>query len=392
MVTAPGRNARFGSEPSRMPPGQLPDLPAIANVDDIPSPALIVFHERLAANCDRMVDIAGAVERLRPHVKTSKMPEVVGLLMERGVGKVKCATIAEAEMCAGLGVADVLLAYPVVGPTAIRLIQLARTFPETTFRTIADDAGAVDALSSQVAAWLPGRTIDVLVDLDTGMHRTGIAPGDAAMDLARRISTAPGLTFGGLHAYDGHIRDTDPTVRAANAEAAHAPVVALRARLEEAGIPVRRVVSSGTPTFAIHARRGDVECGPGTTTLWDASSAYAFPDLGFACAAAVLGRVVSKPGTGRLCLDLGHKAVASEMPHPRMVIPRLGPFEMVGHSEEHLVVETDRADAFPVGAVLPAIPWHICPTVALHAEAVIVEDGRAVRFAPVVARARRLAT
>ncbi|MFM7322595.1 MAG: D-TA family PLP-dependent enzyme [Armatimonadota bacterium] len=375
-----------------MPSGNLPDLPDIANASDIPSPALIVFHERLVANLDRMVEIAGDVDRLRPHVKTSKMPEVVELLRRRGVDKVKCATIAEAEMCAGLGVPDVLLSYPVVGPNVVRLLQLARTFPETTFRTIADDAGAVDALSVQAAAWLPGRTIDVLVDLDTGMHRTGVVPGDAAAALARRIAGSPGLTFGGLHAYDGQFRESDPVLRAAGAEAAHASVVALRTRLESEGIRVSRVVSSGTPTFAIHARRGDVECGPGTTTLWDASSAVAFPDLGFVCAAAVLGRVVSKPGPGRLCLDLGHKAVASEMPHPRMVIPSLGPFEMVGHSEEHLVVATDRADAFPVGAVLPAIPWHICPTVALHAEAVIVEDGRATRFAPVVARARRLTT
>jgi len=375
-----------------MPAGASPDFPAIENIDDIPSPALIVFQERLEANLDRMVAIAGSVDRLRPHVKTTKMPEVVRLLQARGVRKVKCATIAEAEMCAGLGVEDVLLAYPVVGPGVVRLVQLVRTFPETTFRTIADDPGAVADLSAAMAAWLPGRRLDVLVDLDTGMGRTGIAPGDDAVALARAIAEAPGLSLGGLHAYDGHIRDSDPDARAAAAEAAHAEVVALRSRLDAEGLPVERVVASGTPTFAIHARRGDVECGPGTTTLWDASSQAAFSDLGFVQAAAVLCRVVSRPGTDRLCLDCGHKAVASEMPNPRVVIDALGPVEWVAHSEEHLVARTPRASEFPVGTALLAAPWHICPTVALHAEAVVVEAGRATRFSPVVARARRLTT
>jgi len=112
--------------------------------------------------------------------------------------------------------------------------------------------------------------------------------------------------------------------------------------------------------------------------------------LDFLPAALVLTRVVSKPTPNRLCLDLGHKAIASEMPHPRVVFLNLSDVNAVAHNEEHLVVETVNADAFKVGDCLYAIPWHICPTVALHSEAVVVENGRATQHWKIVGRERKL--
>jgi len=104
----------------------------------------------------------------------------------------------------------------------------------------------------------------------------------------------------------------------------------------------------------------------------------------------LLARVVSHPAPGRLCLDLGHKAVASEMPHPRVQIFGLEDAAFPMHSEEHLVVKTPRAAEFPVGTVVYALPRHVCPTVALHEEAVVVRDGRAVDRWHVAARTRRI--
>jgi D-serine deaminase-like pyridoxal phosphate-dependent protein len=124
--------------------------------------------------------------------------------------------------------------------------------------------------------------------------------------------------------------------------------------------------------------------------LWDAGYARLLPDMNYEFAALVLTRVVSKPGTRRLCLDLGHKAIASEGPHPRVIFPKLEDAAAVSHSEEHLVLETDRAGEFRVGDCLYGIPWHICPTVALHDEAIVVRDGRATETWKVLARARRL--
>jgi D-serine deaminase-like pyridoxal phosphate-dependent protein len=126
--------------------------------------------------------------------------------------------------------------------------------------------------------------------------------------------------------------------------------------------------------------------------LWDAGYATKLPDMNFLPAALLLTRVVSKPGANRLCLDLGHKAVASENPHPRVEFLDLPDAKAVMHSEEHLVVETARAGQFPVGTCLYGIPWHICPTVALYSEAVVVRNGRAQAQWAIVARARKLTT
>src|SRR5438093_3143299 len=232
--------------------------------------------------------------------------------------------------------------------------------------------------------------IEVLLDLDIGQHRTGVEPGSKAVELYRLIESLRGLKPGGLHAYDGHIHDTDVTTRMKNCEGAFAPVAALRQQLEKAGCCVARIVSGGTPTFAMHARRPDVECSPGTCVFWDAGYGTNLPDLDFVPAALILTRIVSKPTANRLCLDLGHKAIASEMPHPRVQFLNLAGAKAVAHNEEHLVVETERAGEFVVGDCLYGIPWHICPTVALHSEAVVVEDGTATQRWKIVARERRL--
>jgi D-serine deaminase-like pyridoxal phosphate-dependent protein len=363
----------------------------IVNEADIASPALLVYPERIARNIDRMIAAAGGVDRLRPHVKTHKMPALVGMQLERGIGKFKVATIAEAEMAATAGGRDVLLAYPAVGPAARRIAALAANHPHVVFRAIADSAVGIADLSA--AATAAGVTLDVLLDLDVGFGRTGIAPGREAAALYGRIATSAGLTAGGLHAYDGHLRDTDHARLVAAVEAAFAPVWRLRDELRAAGLDVPRTVVSGTPTFAILAGRegvGPLEVGAGTTVLWDAGQAEISPDLDFLPAAVLLSRVVSKPGAGRLCLDLGHKAVASEMPHPRMTLLGVDRPTFPIHSEEHLVVETPRAADYAVGDVLYAVPRHVCPTVALHDEAVVVRAGRAVDRWPVQARTRRI--
>ncbi len=360
----------------------------VENVAEIPSPALLVYPDRVEENIRRMIALAGGVARLRPHIKTHKLAEVLRLQLAHGITKFKCATIAEAEMAAGAGAGDILLAYQPVGPNVDRLLALVTQFPAVQFSCVADNAASIHALS-EAAAHASAR-LEVLIDLDLGQHRTGIVPGAAAFNLYRLLASLPGLTPGGLHAYDGHIADTDVAERTAACEAAFALVQELRRQLEQSALPVPRVVAGGTPTFPMHARRAEVECSPGTCVFWDAGYARKLPDLEFLPAALLLTRVVSKPTATRLCLDLGHKAVASEMPHPRVVFPELADAVPVVHSEEHLVLETPRADAFAVGDALFGIPWHICPTVALHAEAAIIKNGRAEAYWRIIARERRL--
>ena len=150
------------------------------------------------------------------------------------------------------------------------------------------------------------------------------------------------------------------------------------------------IIAGGSPTFPIHARRSGVELSPGTTVFWDAGYGTKLPDLPFEPAAFLITRVVSRPAPDCLCLDLGHKAVSAEMAPPRAVFPSLPDAEAVSHSEEHLVIRTARAAEFQIGDVLYAIPWHVCPTVALHQEAWLVREGKAVERWTVEARARRI--
>ncbi|HEY3861218.1 MAG TPA: D-TA family PLP-dependent enzyme [Verrucomicrobiae bacterium] len=358
------------------------DLPAV------PSPCLLLGLEPIERNLQTMLAIAGSPARLRPHVKTHKLGWLVQRQIALGINSFKCATIAEAEMCAQAGAPDVLIAFQMVGPNVERLLALQVKFPGTTFSTIVDDPGAVEALES--AARAAGVRINVLVDLDLGQHRTGIPPGPAAVELYKKLAASRSLGAGGLHAYDGHLSQSDPVERAAACAEAFAPVAALRDELLALGLRVPLVVAGGTPTFPIHAKRENVQCSPGTVVLWDASYANKLHDLNFQPAAVLLTRVVSKPGGHRLCLDLGHKAVASEMPHPRVVFPDLPDAQFVTHSEEHLVVETAAASRFPVGAALAGVPWHVCPTVALHAEAVLIDHGQVAGQSRIDARVRKI--
>ncbi|MFO1500324.1 MAG: D-TA family PLP-dependent enzyme [Verrucomicrobiota bacterium] len=360
----------------------------IANVEEVPSPALLLYPDRIEENIRRMIALADGVSSLRPHVKTHKLPELVRMQMAQGISRFKTATIAETEMVASCGAAEVLLAYQPVGPNVRRLLELKRRFPATRLGALVDDPAALRHLAD---AFGPANLIlDVWLDVDCGMHRTGIAPGPAAVELYQEMGRLPGINPTGLHAYDGHLHDSDPTLRQRRCEEAFAPVLQLQRALTSPGGPGPRLIAAGTPTFPCHARRSGVECSPGTCVLWDAGYSTKLPDLDFLHAALVLTRVVSRPGPDRLCLDLGHKAIASENPHPRVHFLGHPEAKAVMHSEEHLVIEMPGAARYAVGDCLYGVPWHICPTVALHAEAVTVKHGRAEARWQIRARQRSL--
>jgi D-serine deaminase-like pyridoxal phosphate-dependent protein len=360
----------------------------ILNEADIPSPALLIFRDVAEANIRRMLEIAGGPERLWPHVKTHKLEPLVKMQLNLGISKFKCATVAEAEMCAKAGASAVLLAMQPVGPAVQRLTALIQRYPQTAFSTIADAEAPVRALGE--AAQKSAIKISVLLDVDCGMGRTGIAPGEKAARLYQILAATPGLRAAGLHAYDGHMHESDPAVRKEQCDGAFASVLELREKLRKMGLEVPRLVAGGTPSFSIHARYPDRELSPGTCVLWDFGYGDRFQDLPFQQAAFLLTRVVSKPGAGKLCLDLGHKAVAAENPHPRVRFPVLPDAQAILQSEEHLVIETAQAGALEAGQCLYGIPRHVCPTVALYNEAWAVDSGVARECWTVTARGRRI--
>lgn len=345
------------------------------------SPSLVFFPELIRRNIGRVIEMAGNGSRLRPHVKTHKTREIATLLLNAGVKKHKCATIAEAEMLATIETPDVLIAYPLVGPNLGRLVQLIRKFPGTAFSTLIDHPDATRALSAAVAG--AGVKVGVILDLDVGQHRTGIAVGEAALSLYELAGSLPGLTLNGFQLYDGHNNQPDRSAREAGVRDFLAPVLDLQAKAKAKGLSVPRLVCGGTPSFPVYAGMTDlpdIECSPGTFVLHDAGYGPKYPDLaGITPAAVLVTRVVSRPTVDRVTLDLGTKAVAADpLLEKRVALLDFPEYKTVGHNEEHLIVETAGADKFKPGDLVYALPGHICPTVALHKEALVADGGKIV--------------
>lgn len=352
----------------------------------LPSPSLVIDLPRVHKNIATMIRLAGSPDRLWPHIKTAKMPAVAKLYIENVIRRFKCATLAEAEMLAQAGATTVVVAYPLVGPNPLRLVQLACMNPETEFVAVVETASGAAALDDALGQVGASFTLGVLIDLDVGMHRTGI-PAEEADALAEAIRQRSRLRLLGVHVYDGHLGS--PAELDEQVAAAFEPVQRLLDRWELAGFEPPIVLCGGSLTMTAHAEFPRRQLSPGTTVFWDAGYSHRFPDLPFQVAAVLLTRVVSVHDR-RVTFDLGTKAVASEMPQPRAEFPVLADAKLIMHSEEHLVVETPSATNLRPGMGLLAIPWHICPTVALHREAIVVENHRVVDRWAIPASARTL--
>jgi D-serine deaminase-like pyridoxal phosphate-dependent protein len=220
-----------------------------------------------------------------------------------------------------------------------------------------------------------------------------VPAGPAARKLYEQIATTKGLVPVGFHLYDGHNHQTNVAERRDAVLAAWNPAKALRNELVQAGFSVPRIVAGGTGSFPIFAAIDDpaIELSPGTIVFNDWGYSEMFPDLKFTPAALLLTRVVSRPTSERVTLDLGYKAVASDPPAGnRLRFIDLPDAKAVLQNEEHLVIETPHAPRFQPGDELLAMPRHVCPTCALHKHVYVVSSGRLVATWQVAARDRIL--
>ncbi|GAB2534801.1 D-TA family PLP-dependent enzyme [Spirosoma aerophilum] len=347
----------------------------INDIDQLDTPALVIYPDRVKQNIAFLIKGVDKVSRLRPHVKTNKSREACQLMLDAGITKFKCATIAEAEMLAMIGAPDVLLAYQPNEAKMHRLLSLMNAYPETKFSCLVDNLATAGKLSELAIAF--DQVVPVYIDLNVGMNRTGIAPGGAVLTLYAELDTLPGVQPVGLHAYDGHLRDPDITVRTTQCDAAFWPVQLVSETLTSQGYTKPVLVVGGSPTFPIHAKRPEVECSPGTFIYWDRGYQSVLTEQPFLTAALVVSRVISLPDATKVCLDLGHKSVAAEGDLAQRVTFLNAPeLKAIGQSEEHLVVEAPTGHSYQVGDVLYGLPNHICPTVALYERGYSIEDGR----------------
>jgi D-serine deaminase-like pyridoxal phosphate-dependent protein len=347
----------------------------ISDIEKLDTPALVVYPGRVKQNIGLLKGMIDNVSRLRPHIKTYKNKEATLLMLGAGIKKFKCATIAEAEMLAACKVPDVLLAYQPVGPKLKRFVQLVLSFPGTKFSCLVDNIGAAVEISA--VAIKNKIQIPVYIDLNVGMNRTGIVPGNAALQLYIDCDLLPGVKPVGLHAYDGHLHNADINIRREECDACFEPVSKLQSELIQKGYPEPIIVAGGSPTFPIHAKRKNIECSPGTFVYWDKGYQTELPEQPFLTAALVISRVISLPDETKVCLDLGHKSVAAEKELGKRVYFLNAPdLVMMGQSEEHLVVEAGKGHKYKVGDILYGLSYHICPTVALYERAIIIENNK----------------
>jgi D-serine deaminase-like pyridoxal phosphate-dependent protein len=340
-------------------------------------------------NIRQLVRMVADVKQLRPHIKTHKTREGCELMMAAGINKFKCATIAEAELLGICGAGDVLLAYQPVGPKVKRFIAVIKKYPATKYSCLTDNADAATQMAENFAA--AGLTVPVYLDLNVGQNRTGIAPGEGALQLYTHCSQLKGIRPVGLHAYDGHIRASDMTARTEACNKAFALVTNLRDQLVKMKHPEPAIVAGGSPTFPIHAKREKMDCSPGTFIFWDKGYSDLCPEQPFQPAAILITRVISLPAPGLICLDLGHKSVAAENEiTKRAYFPQAPELKPTGQSEEHLVLEAGPGHTFKVGDILYGIPFHICPTVALHERAFTIENGKHSGEWKIIARDRSI--
>lgn len=353
--------------------------PALVN-----SPGIIVHEERMLQNIQHLLHICPDTELIRPHVKTHKSAEVTTILMQHGIRKFKCSTIAEADMLASAGATDILLAYQPDQQKASRLASLSRCFPTTRFSCLVDNATSARIIAENSS----GIAVGVYIDVNVGMNRTGVKPAGVP-NIFHIIKQYDNLEFSGLHIYDGHIHDNDPAIREARATEVLHIARQLQSIMETENGKKATLVMGGSTTFNFYAKENDIEVSPGTFIFWDEGYSRMMPELPFKPAAILLSRIVSIVDERTVCIDLGYKSIACENPlTKRLVFADHADAQPRFQNEEHLVVDVPDSSLYRVGDPWYVIPYHICPTVSMHNELNIAVNHTIERKWKVTARDR----
>jgi D-serine deaminase-like pyridoxal phosphate-dependent protein len=349
----------------------------------IDTPALLLDHDRLARNVERMAAFAaGGPAKLRPHAKTHKCVQIAALQLAAGAVGITCAKVGEAEALADGGITDILIANEIVGPIKIaRLVALARRCALTV---AVDDPGNVAQLSAAAAG---GVTIRCYVEVDIGMARCGVADGRAALALARLVDESPGLVFGGLQTYEGHLQNVTPLAdRVARAEHDLGLARAAKEAVEAGGLAVAEVSGGGTGTHMVTGRLPwvtELQCGSYATM--DAQY-RAVGGADFENALTVLATVISRPRPDRAVIDAGLKAVTPEFGDPTVLVDGA---RWLDFSEEHgALAVSGAARGLAVGDKIALVPRHGCTTVNLYDQFHVMRAGRLIDLWAVAGRGR----
>jgi D-serine deaminase-like pyridoxal phosphate-dependent protein len=358
-------------------------------IDELETPAVVVDLDVVERNIAAMAARARRHGvRLRPHAKTHKLPEIGRLQLAAGAAGIALAKTSEAEVFVRAGFEDVFVAYPVVGhDKGRRLLELS---DRARLAAGVDSEEGARTLSEVFAP--AGRTLEVLLKVDVGLHRAGVAP-EAVVDVGRRIAALRGLRLRGVFTHAGHayLAETPGEVAEVGRHEGRTLAAAARA-LREAGIPAEEVSVGSTPT-APHAmaEAGVTECRPGNYVYHDASQVGLGTCTIEDCAMTVLATVVSVPAPDRAVLDAGSKTLSTDPLRPRAggygwILGRRSRLDRL--SEEHGVVAVEPGESFRVGERVRVLPNHACVVSNLHDAIVAVRGERIEAELPVAARGR----
>jgi D-serine deaminase-like pyridoxal phosphate-dependent protein len=346
-------------------------------VSTLESPQLLLDLDIVDANLRRM--LANCRVDVRVHFKSLKCTGLARHLAANGVRGFLCAKLNEAEALADAGISDLFVANQIIGP--VKLGRLAELALRAKVRVCVDDPGNVVEMAR--AAQAARAEIGVLVEVDIGMGRCGVAPGEATLDLARHVASQPGLRFLGLQGYDGHLQMLpDVNERRSKCLEGLAQLIATRRLLERHGVPVEVVTGAGTGTWEfVAAQEGITEIQPGSFLLMDCAYHAVRPEFG--CALSILAAVISRR-PGRYILDAGSKAISRDFGTP--VIKGRPADRVVKLSEEHAVVDAD--EPVNLGDLREVLPAHCCATMNLHRQCVAVRGGSVEAAWPIEASGR----
>lgn len=339
------------------------------HVSDIDTPALVVDLDIMERNLCRVAEYAkGHGLRLRPHTKTHKSPLLGRRQLDAGAVGLTVAKTSEAEVMLGAQPQDLLIAYPIVGRAKMeRLTSLAR---RTRVTVSLDSLEAARDISE--AARAAQVEVGVLAEVDVGLGRVGVTPGQPLVDLAREIQKLPGLSLEGIAFYPGQIKDMSEAGRAGFAKVSEL-LASILTELRRADIEVKIVSGGSTPTlFHSHEMAGLTEIRPGTYIFNDLNTINSGACTMADCAASVLATVVSTARPGQMIVDGGSKTFSSDRLNGSTEVTFGHVVEAPGArfhkmNEEHGFVDLSRVErTFAVGDRVHIIPNHICVAVNLH--------------------------
>lgn len=332
---------------------------------ELDTPALLIDLDKMEANINNMAEyFSGIHTDLRPHLKTHKTPIIAHKQIKAGAIGITCAKLGEAEAVVHAGIQDVLIANQVVGAQKIaRLLSLAK---HSEIMVAVDSAENVQDLSD--AATAIGASIRILVEVNIGMNRCGIEPGEPVLNLVNQICKCPNLKFEGLMGYEGHtVAKPNRVEREKRTREDMQHLVNTKYLLEKHGIEVNIMSGGGTGTFDITGSIPEMtEIQAGSYVFID-STYNKVEGVGenFDCALSLLASVVSRPESNRLIVDSGMKVLTNEFGNPQPI--GYTGLELTGLSEEHGKMEVSN-NQIPLkpGDKLEILPTHCCTTVNLH--------------------------